>query len=104
MPAYSDLFSDPDANELVCEFLRNKIRARVHDPETAELLCPYDHPLGTKRMCVDTGYFETYNRPNVRLVSIRETPIEEITRDRAARRRRGVRRSTRSCSAPASTR
>ena len=77
--AYSDLFSDPAANELVCEFIRAKIRLRVHDPEVAELLCPYDHPLGTKRMCVDTGYFETYNRPNVRLVSIRETPIDEIT-------------------------
>jgi len=77
--AYSDLFSDPEANELVCEFLRDKIRERVHDPGTAELLCPDDHPLGTKRMCVDTGYFEAYNRPNVRLVSIRETPIEEVT-------------------------
>jgi cyclohexanone monooxygenase len=77
--AYSDLFSDPAANELVCEFIRTKIRGRVHDPELAELLCPYDHPLGTKRMCVDTGYFETYNRENVRLVSIRETPIDEIT-------------------------
>jgi cyclohexanone monooxygenase len=77
--AYSDLFSDPAANELVCEFLRRQIRRRVHDPGIAELLCPYDHPLGTKRMCVDTDYFETYNRPNVRLVSIRERPIDEIT-------------------------
>jgi cyclohexanone monooxygenase len=77
--AYSDLFSDPAANELVCEFLRRQIRRRVHDPRIAELLCPYDHPLGTKRMCVDTDYFETYNRPNVRLVSIRERPIDEIT-------------------------
>ncbi|HET6171206.1 MAG TPA: NAD(P)/FAD-dependent oxidoreductase [Gaiellales bacterium] len=77
--AYSDLFSDPDANELVCEFIRRKIRERVHDPEVAELLCPYDHPLGTKRMCVDTDYFETYNRASVRLVSIREHPIDEIT-------------------------
>jgi cyclohexanone monooxygenase len=77
--AYSDLFSDADANELVCEFIRAKIRERVRDPSIAELLCPYDHPLGTKRMCVDTAYFETYNRPNVRLVSIRETPIDEIT-------------------------
>jgi cyclohexanone monooxygenase len=76
--AYNDLFSDPAANELVCEFVRAKIRRRVHDPEIAELLCPYDHPLGTKRMCVDTGYFETYNRANVRLVSIRERPIDEI--------------------------
>jgi cyclohexanone monooxygenase len=78
--AYSDLFSDPEANELVCEFIRRKIRERVGDPELAELLCPYDHPLGTKRMCVDTGYFETFKRPNVRLVSIRETPIDEVTK------------------------
>ena len=77
--AYSDLFDDPAANELLCEFVRGKIRERVHDPEVAELLCPYDHPLGTKRMCVDTGYYETYNRPDVRLVSIRERPIDEIT-------------------------
>jgi cyclohexanone monooxygenase len=77
--AYSDLFRDPAANELVCEFLRRKIRERVQDPATAELLCPYDHPLGTKRMCVDTCYFETYNRANVRLVSIRDRPIDEFT-------------------------
>jgi cyclohexanone monooxygenase len=77
--AYRDLFSDPAANELLCEFVRTKIRERVHDPEVAEQLCPYDHPLGTKRMCVDTDYFETYNRANVRLVSIRERPIDEIT-------------------------
>jgi cyclohexanone monooxygenase len=77
--AYSDLFDDPAANELLSEFVRKKIRERIHDPELAELLCPYDHPLGTKRMCVDTDYFETYNRPNVRLVSIRERAIDEIT-------------------------
>ena len=77
--AYRDIFQDPAANELLCEFLREKIRRRVHDPEVAELLCPYDHPVGTKRMCVDTGYFETYNRDNVRLVSIRERPIDEVT-------------------------
>jgi cyclohexanone monooxygenase len=78
--AFSDLFADPASNELLAEFLREKIRERVNDPELAELLCPYDHPVGTKRMCVDTDYFETYNRPNVRLVSIRETPIDEITK------------------------
>ncbi|HEY3614105.1 MAG TPA: cyclohexanone monooxygenase, partial [Gaiellales bacterium] len=77
--AYSDLFDDQASNDLLAEFLRGKIRERVADPATAELLCPYDHPVGTKRMCVDTGYFEAYNRPNVRLVSIRETPIDEIT-------------------------
>jgi cyclohexanone monooxygenase len=77
--AYSDLFDDQASNDLLAEFLRTKIRERVDDPEVAELLCPYDHPVGTKRMCVDTDYFETYNRPNVRLVSIRESPIDEIT-------------------------
>jgi cation diffusion facilitator CzcD-associated flavoprotein CzcO len=77
--AYSDLFDDQASNDLLAEFLRGKIRERVSDPATAELLCPYDHPVGTKRMCVDTDYFETYDRANVRLVSIRETPIEEIT-------------------------
>jgi cyclohexanone monooxygenase len=77
--AYSDLFDDPAANDLLAQFLRAKIRTRVHDPDVAELLCPYDHPVGAKRMCVDTEYFETFNRPNVRLVSIRETPIAEIT-------------------------
>jgi len=77
--AYRDIFQDPAANELLCEFLREKIRRRVHHPAVAELLCPYDHPVGTKRMCVDTGYFETYNRDNVRLVSIRDRPIDEIT-------------------------
>ena len=77
--AYRDLFEDPAANELLAEFLRRKIRERVRDPEVAELLCPYDHPVGAKRMCVDTGYFETFNRPNVRLVSIRKRPIDEIT-------------------------
>jgi cation diffusion facilitator CzcD-associated flavoprotein CzcO len=77
--AYADLFADQASNDLLAEFLRTKIRERVDDPEIAELLCPYDHPVGTKRMCVDTDYFETYNRPNVRLVPIRETPIDEIT-------------------------
>jgi cyclohexanone monooxygenase len=79
--AFSDLFDDPAANDLLAEYLRAKIRERVRDPELAELLCPYDHPVGTKRMLVDTGYFETYNLPHVRLVSIRETPIDEITED-----------------------
>jgi cation diffusion facilitator CzcD-associated flavoprotein CzcO len=77
--AYSDLFTNEEANELVSEFVREKIRERVGDPELAELLCPYDYPLATKRMCVDTGYYEAFKRPNVRLVSVKETPIEEIT-------------------------
>jgi cyclohexanone monooxygenase len=77
--AYSDLFTSPEANEMVSDFVRDKIRERVNDPELAELLCPYDYPLATKRMCVDTGYYEAFNRDNVRLVSVRDTPIDEIT-------------------------
>ena len=59
--------------------MRNKIRAIVHDPATAEALCPKTFPIGTKRLCVDTGYYETFNRPNVRLVDLREHPIATIT-------------------------
>jgi cyclohexanone monooxygenase len=77
--AYSDLFTDAEANEMVSDFVRSKIRERVEDPEVAELMCPYDYPLATKRMCVDTGYYEAFNRPNVRLVDVRDAPIEEIT-------------------------
>ncbi len=49
------------------------------DAQTAELLCPKDHPFGTKRPCLDTGYYATFNRPNVRLVDLRSHPIETIT-------------------------
>jgi acetyl esterase/lipase len=68
-----------DSNELVCEFVRDKIRAAVKDPVTADALCPKDHPFGTKRPCLDTGYYETFNRANVRLIDLKRTPIETIT-------------------------
>ena len=77
--AYSDLFTDAEANETAAEFVRGKIRERVDDPETAELLCPREYPFATKRMCIDTDYYEAYNRDNVRLVSVKEAPIERIT-------------------------
>jgi cyclohexanone monooxygenase len=77
--AYSDLFTDEQANEVLAEFLRGKIRQRVHDPELAELLCPYTYPVATKRMCVDIDYYEAYNRDNVRLVSLAQSAIDEIT-------------------------
>jgi cyclohexanone monooxygenase len=77
--AYTDVAINPDANEVWAEFVRSKIRETVKDPATAELLCPRDYPFGTKRLCVDTEYFETYNRDNVDLVDIRSAPIEEIT-------------------------
>jgi cyclohexanone monooxygenase len=77
--AFTDVIVDKEANDTAAEFIRNKIRSIVEDPQTAEDLCPFDHPVGTKRPCLDTGYYETYNRENVELVNLRRTPIEEIT-------------------------
>ena len=77
--AFADIGSNPEANETVCEFLRGKIRAIVRDPETAEALCPTNHFYGTKRPCIDSGYFETYNLPHVQLVDLRRDPIRTIT-------------------------
>jgi cyclohexanone monooxygenase len=79
LEAYNDLMAKKEANDVVAEFVRQKIREVVKDPETAEKLLPRDYPLGTKRICIDTDYFETYNRDNVTLVDIRNSPIEEIT-------------------------
>jgi cyclohexanone monooxygenase len=77
--AFKDLATNPEANETVAEFVRDKIRQIVKDVGTAELLTPRDYPFGTKRLCVDIDYFETYNRPNVTLVDVRRAPIQEIT-------------------------
>ncbi len=77
--AFNDLIIDPAANETACEFVREKIRAAVDDPETAELLSPRTYPLGTKRLCLDTGYYATFNEPHVHLVDLRNHPIESIT-------------------------
>lgn len=77
--SYSDLLLDKEANDTAAEFVRNKIRGIVKDPEAAETLCPNDHPIGTKRLILDTEYYETYNRDNVTLVNVRKAPIEEIT-------------------------
>ena len=76
---FADQGVSPASNEIVAEMIREKIRERVHDPATAELLCPKDHPFGTKRPCLDSGYFETYNLPHVRLVDLRTNPIASIT-------------------------
>ncbi len=77
--AFIDLGLNLEANETAAEFVRSKIRETVNDPATAELLCPRDYPFATKRLCVDTGYFETFNRDNVSLVDVKTVPIEEIT-------------------------
>ena len=78
LSAYNDLIVNRDANETAAGFVREQIRRVVDDPATAELLCP-DNVIGCKRPCLDTGYFETYNRPNVTLVDVRTNPIERIT-------------------------
>jgi cyclohexanone monooxygenase len=77
--SYTDLLLNKDSNDTASDFVRSRIRETVKDPRTAELLCPNDHPIGTKRLILDTDYYETYNRDNVTLVDIRSKPIEEIT-------------------------
>jgi cyclohexanone monooxygenase len=77
--SFTDLLLNKESNQTASEFVRRKIRATVKDPEVAELLCPNDHPIGTKRLILDTDYYETYNRDNVTLVDIRSKPIAEIT-------------------------
>jgi cation diffusion facilitator CzcD-associated flavoprotein CzcO len=76
---YNDLAYDAAANKIYCEFLADKVRGRVEDPETAEKLIPNDHYFGTKRVPCETNYYETYNRDNVDLVLLKENPIREFT-------------------------
>src|SRR4029077_10988816 len=75
--AFGDLVLDSKANETAQEFVRQKIREIVKDPNVAEALMP-DHAVGTKRLCIDTNYYDTFNRSNVTLVNLKRTPIEEI--------------------------
>ena len=76
---YVDILDDPAANAEWCEFIADKIRGLVDDPATAEKLIPQDHRYGQKRPPYVTGYFEAFNRPNVALVDLRETPIVRVT-------------------------
>ena len=76
---FSDIGINLASNTYMADFVRSKIGEMVHDPETARRLMPHDHPIGSKRICVDTEYYETYNRENVALVDVRTSPIEEIT-------------------------
>ena len=77
--SFKDVMTDKNANDTISEFVRSKIREIVKDPETLQKLMPTDYPLGSKRILIDTNYFETYNRDNVDLVDIRRSPIQEIT-------------------------
>jgi len=79
MSVYNNLGLDKAANDTAANFVREKIAEIVEDPETARLLQANDHPIGSKRICIDTDYFATFNRLNVTLVDIRSNPIEEIT-------------------------
>jgi len=76
--SYNDLILNPDSNETAAEFVRAKIAETVTDPATAALLTPL-HVIGCKRLCIDTGYYETFNRDNVSLVDVSKQPIEQIT-------------------------
>jgi len=77
--AFKDLMMSQEANDTAAEFVRAKIRARVRDPAVARLLSP-SNTIGCKRLCVDIGYYETFNRPNVALIDVSQRPIEAITR------------------------
>ena len=76
---WADQGVDVDGNTLLADLIREKIREQVKDPAVAEALIPRDHPFGSKRPCLDTNYFATYNRPNVTLVNLRQEPIQAIS-------------------------
>ena len=76
---FADILTDRTANAAISAFVARKIRERVKDPATAEKLIPTNHGFGTRRVPMETHYFEVYNRPNVDLVDLRETPIQQIT-------------------------
>ena len=79
MAAFNDLATNQASNDAAAEFVRDKIREIVDDPETGELLAAKDYPIGTKRICVDSHYFETFNRDNVTLVDVNKSPIDRLT-------------------------
>ncbi|WP_439611064.1 flavin-containing monooxygenase [Reyranella sp.] len=81
LKAFPNILVHPEVNEVAADFVREKIRETVKDPEVAAALSPEGYPFGVKRLCVDTDYFDTYNRSNVELVNLREEPIEKITTD-----------------------
>jgi cation diffusion facilitator CzcD-associated flavoprotein CzcO len=79
MANFRDMLTDPKANALFSEFVARKIRQRVKDPTVADKLIPKNHGFGTRRVPQETGYYEAYNLPHVRLVDMRETPVERVT-------------------------
>jgi cation diffusion facilitator CzcD-associated flavoprotein CzcO len=79
MGNFRDILLDRQANALISDFVARKIRERVKDPVVAEKLIPKNHGFGTRRVPLESGYFEVYNQPNVELVDISETPVQRIT-------------------------
>ena len=79
--SYNDIVFDPKANATVAGYIEAKIRDTVSDPAKADVLCDFNHPVGTKRPPIDTNYYETFNRDNVGIVSIRKNPIREANAD-----------------------
>ncbi len=79
--AFNDLMVNAESNDTIADFVRAKIASIVKDSGVAQLLSPRNHPLGTKRICVDTGYYETFNRANVQLVDLKQTPITQVSAD-----------------------
>jgi cation diffusion facilitator CzcD-associated flavoprotein CzcO len=79
LETFSDYLLNRESNDTVSEFLRSKIREMVRDPDTAELLAPKDHPFFTKRPPLENGYYDAFNRDNVTLINVRDTPVDEIT-------------------------
>ena len=77
--AFSDTYIDREANALYSDFIESKIRERVHDPAVAESLIPINHGFGTRRLPLESGYFEAFNQPNVHLIDLQKSPIERIT-------------------------
>lgn len=76
---FRDMLVNREANAVISDFVAAKVRGRVNDPETAEMLIPKDHGFGTRRVPLETKYYEVYNQDNVRLVDIMANPIERIT-------------------------
>jgi len=77
--SYTDVLVDDAANKTISDFLASKVRERVNDPVIAEKLIPKSYPFGTRRTCIDSGYYEIYNQPNVHLVDLIEAPLKSIT-------------------------
>jgi cyclohexanone monooxygenase len=77
--SYLDVLVDDDANKTISDFLGSKIHERVKDPAIAEKLIPKSYPFGTRRTCIDTGYYEIFNQENVHLVDLLESPLKQVT-------------------------